>query len=358
MKTIIRIYAITALSLSTIMISAQTKTDTLEIMNNMSVASNATDMDTIQSATIEESFSDTLNQSSSLSEESLSDTLQSVRLLPRVGHVFSVGVRGGCAAFMPKMEWKWGVGFNVPIDFRYTYFFQPFGKMQPPYYLGVTTGLSLNYLRSGIKTPVDITYQVEDVYGYEVDYHISAQEIRERNGQIMFEIPILASFYWQGLFVDAGFKFNIPVYSHFIQTAKAIDIEAYYPITGVTVVNAPITGRVDDVEHKTKGKWNSGTFYFLFSADIGYQWELPLGAIGLGAYMDISMCSVFHKADYHFTTVELPSQHQATRPQVNINSLVGSEAEKMNLFDVGVKLTYYFGLDEIREHINNKQAEP
>jgi hypothetical protein len=95
-----------------------------------------------------------------------------------------------------------------------------------------------------MKAAVDTAYTVSTTDG-NIDYTLKADEVKENDGQIQMEIPLMFSLITRkGFFFNIGPKFMLPLYTPYNQHIDNPQINAYFPEEGVTVENARITGEV------------------------------------------------------------------------------------------------------------------
>lgn len=295
----------------------------------------------------------------------VTDQRQSKRPLidmSNIEHGFLFSLRGGYASFMPKLisidksEMKGGAGFDAMFDFQYTFFFKPYGRIIPPYYLGVSTGLSFGYAESGIHGKPDYSYSTSDVLGNPIDYHIYAKSLKERNSEFLLEIPILFTFYEKGFMLNTGFKFDFPFVHSYRSTLDNLSIDALYPSyvdDGTIMHNKLITGCPPSDHFTQKGSWVGSMFNLLYTVDASYFWKIKFGKIGLGAYFDIALFNAYKRQDAYTSFVNIEQigarkgENGILPPQVKIQSATQGFAQKMGYFDVGIKLSYSFGYYEL-----------
>lgn len=257
----------------------------------------------------------------------------------------SIGLRGGAASLMhdaPVMG-KWGTGFNAMLDIQYAHYWQATYKKN---YYGILTGVGIGYAESPIGKGVDTTYTVTTSDG-PVNYDISAKDVREHDGQIQLEVPILFTMiHSSGFFLNAGPKIVVPVYGLYRQNITSPDIKATFPeMGGVEVDNKAITGYVQDDQMKTKGKWSTAKLSVYFTAELGYEWKLKNGnALGLGVYGNYGISPIYNNttADKSLINVTPPSGSNAA--QVDVVSATDTYNKGIGYFDAGVKIAYHFNL--------------
>lgn len=267
-------------------------------------------------------------------------------------HRFSIGVRGGVASLMQQTDndimGHWRAGFDALLDLQYAYYFG--AREGKKTNMGIITGVSFGYSQSPVRSGVDTTYTINDqdagtMGSTPVKYTIQSEEVKEQNGQLQLEIPILFALrHESGLFFNAGPKLVFPLWSHYKQNIaeEGTNIDAYFEEYGVHVTNEVVTGKLQESDYSTKGQWKHATIQLMLTAELGYEWQLKNGnALGLGAYGNYSAYTAYSNAtsDQSLIQVGLP---QAGGPRVDVFSATDSYANKLGYFDCGVKLVYHF----------------
>ena len=277
-------------------------------------------------------------------ESELSGASYTVNTQPdeRNYHRVSVGLRGGAASLMHKTEkGKWNCGFNALLDVQYAYFWTKFGRL---YDLGITTGLSIGYTQSGMRLNVNDQYTVNTSDGV-IDYTLSADRIKENDGQIQLEIPVMFSMVMHnGFFLNVGPRFLLPVYTPYQQTITNPNVDAYFQEEGVHVSNEVITGMLTDDQLKSKGtNANQFKINITLSAELGYEWKLKnKHAIGLGAYANYGLWNAFKNNTDNTSLISITPPSTSGNATVDILSATNTYASKLGYFDAGVKLVYHF----------------
>lgn len=263
-------------------------------------------------------------------------------------HRFSIGVRGGPASLMHKTtNGKWNCGFNALLDLQYAYYWTKFGRA---YDLGILTGLSAGYTQSGMGLSVNDQFTVNTQDG-PINYTLSADRIKENDGQIQLEIPLMFSLVMRnGFFFNAGPRFILPVYTPYKQTISNPNVDAYFEQEGVHVTNEVITGMVSDDQLASKGT-NANQFKvnITLSAELGYEWKLKQKeSFGLGVYANYGLWNAFKNttSDQSLISVTPPTDGPAS---VDILSATNTYASKLGYFDAGVKLVYHFNFTDNKQ---------
>ncbi len=257
-------------------------------------------------------------------------------------HRFSIGVRGGVASLMHESDvmGDWKAGFDGLLDLQYAYYFG--GKKNQKVNPGILTGLSIGWAQSGLQAGVDTAYTVITVDG-DIDYTIKAENVKENDGQLQLEIPVMFTMLTEkGFFMNVGPKVVIPVFSHYKQNITTPDINAYFPTEGVHVNNELITGLVKDNQLNTKGKWNPSKVNVMLTAELGWEWILKSeNSIGLGVFANYSVYDLYKNNTDNKSLINVtpPTSGPAN---VDVLSATDTYANGMGYFDCGLKLVYHF----------------
>lgn len=259
-------------------------------------------------------------------------------------HRFSIGVRGGAASLMHDADkmGKWKLGFDALLDLQYAYYFgAKFGKKVNP---GILTGVSVGWGQSNLKSDVTDNPIVSTEDG-DIQYNYNVEGVNEKDGQLQIEVPLMFTMLTEkGFFLNVGPRFVVPVYSHYRQTIDGGQVDATFVKEGVTVHDALITGKLEDDQKDTKGKWDASKIDIFVSAELGYEWMLKSGnSLGLGAYANYSVYSLYKNDTENkslLTPTTLPSS--AGPAKLEVLSATDTYNKGIGYFDAGVKLVYHF----------------
>lgn len=256
---------------------------------------------------------------------------------------FTIGLRGGAASLMQDAEkmGKWHVGWDAMLDLQYAHYWKKFGKKMQ---YGILVGLSAGYARSHLAAPVDDNFTEKTVSG-DINYTVQSEEVKEFDGQLQLEVPLMFSMiHEKGFFMNIGPRFALPVWSQYNQTISKPVIDAYFPVEGVTVHNAKITGQVTDEQADSDGKWKASTLNIMLGAELGYEFTFKnKNSFGIGVYADYSLYSLYKNDPTQKSLVEITELPATNKPAVvNVTSATDSYASGLGFFDVGLKLAYHF----------------
>jgi len=252
---------------------------------------------------------------------------------------FTIGVRGGYANSMAKTEEsKRLAGYDVMLDLQYAHYW---AKAEDKCRLGLLVGLGVGYMQSGLKQSWNEQFTANTSDG-DILYTITADEVKDKTGQVQLEIPVMFSMITPGgFFLNAGPKLLLPVYTPSNQTITNPNVDAYFAEEGVHVSNEIVTGVVSAEQQTLKSTTdNKMKLNVMFGAELGYEFQLRSGnSIGLGVYANYGLWSMFKNAG-DGSVLELTAPEGGKMAQIDIQSLTNAQASKMGYLDAGLKLTY------------------
>lgn len=264
-------------------------------------------------------------------------------------HRFGIGLRGGVASLMQRTEGdvlgRGGVGFGAMLDLEYAYYASVDRERNT--WLGIKTGVSLGYARSSMAAPLNINYDnVPDgdaVAPQNVNYMIRGREIRESDGQLQVEVPVMFALkHASGFFLNLGPKVLFPVYSHYktsVSDNSRIDVN--YPAFGYNVWNEVITGKFTDDNRLAKGNFRNAVVHVLVGLETGAEFRLPKqNSLALGLYGNYSVWNNYQPQTASVNMIEI-SQPAATGATVALHSAMDTYGKKLGYWDAGLKLTFY-----------------
>jgi len=268
---------------------------------------------------------------------------------------FTIGVRGGAAGLLHQVKaGNWNCGFDALLDLQYAHYWTKEGR---PVDLGLIVGIGVGYSRSGMQAAVDTSYTVSTTDG-NIDYTLKADQVKEHDGQIQLEVPLMFSLIHQnGLFFNIGPKFMIPVYTPYSQNIVNPQIDAYFPTEGVNVSNEVITGMLKNNQLTNTGSDNGNQFSVnvMLTAEIGYEWVLNSGnSLGLGAYANYCVYNNFKNNGTVKSLMDVTAPTGSSAASVNVLSATKTYANGLGYFDAGVKLAYHFNFPKKRKFVDSK----
>lgn len=290
-------------------------------------------------------------------ESAKGDSIHSQQHFKHNYHRFTIGVRGGAASQLHQAvagsDAKWGVGGDVLLDLQYAHYWAKNGR---PVDLGLIVGLSAGYAQGSFAGNVNNSFRKGDL-----NYNVVAPNIKETDHQVQLEIPLMFSLIHDcGFFFNVGPRFMLPVYTPFKQTIDPANtvISAYSDLTGVTMVNNPVTG-VYNGEAPTEGNNLQMKINIMLTAELGYEWLLKSGnSLGLGVYADYCVYNsrpVLNAAKYaSLLDISNPPSAGGTA-NVDIHSATDTYAGRVGFFDAGIKLAYHFNWPKKKAEVREEK---
>ncbi len=265
---------------------------------------------------------------------------------------FTIGLRGGASALMHHADkGNWTCGGDVVLDLQYAHYWTDDAR---PVDLGLIVGLGIGYEQSGLKTNDSTAFTKANV-----DYTVVAKDIKETDHQLQLEVPVMFSLiHDNGLFFNVGPKFMIPLYTPYKQTVNTQDthITAYFPETGVTIQDNPVTGQYTG-QQPTEKNGIQFNINVMLTAEIGYEWTLKSGnSLGLGAYANYSVFNTFKNTTNSEGLFNLTAPTDDDKAHLDVLSATHAYADKLGYFDAGIKLAYHFNFPkkQYKEFRSNK----
>ena len=295
-------------------------------------------------------------------EQAKGDSIHSKQDFKHSYDRFTIGAHGGVASLLHKSvngKSLWG-GAGI-LDLQYAHYWAKDGR---PVDLGLLVGVGIGYAQGGMKSAVDEQYTIYDpdpAYPVNVEYTIHVDEVKETDGQLQLEIPLMFSLVTQrGFFFNVGPKFMLPLYTPYTQTLSDNEntyISAYFREIGVPVTNEVVTGIFAKEQYKFKGNDNGNQFSInvLVGAELGWEWVLKSGnSFGLGLYANYGVYNSFKKNANNNPLVEIQLATESDVAHVTVNSLTKTYATGLGYFDAGLKLAYHLNFPKKRRFIDSK----
>lgn len=259
---------------------------------------------------------------------------------------FGIGLRGGAASMMQQTiesaNGRWQIGFDALLDLQYAHYWQRGNKPA----CGILTGLSIGYVRNGVKANGDRTFDIQDEDRDSVRYTITGADATELDGSVLVEVPVMFSMIaGEHFFLNIGPRVSLPVFSHYDQTLTTTHIDAWNMTKNVHVPDQLITGKVTDDLLRQKGSTKLARLNILLSCELGYEQPLKNGqSIGIGLYGDYSVFSLYPNDPTSKDLIGIVPPSAIAPAAVSIAPLTEALVSRNGLgfFDCGLKLIYHF----------------
>ena len=286
-------------------------------------------------------------------EKAKKDSTDAAKRANRGYNRVTLGLRGGASSLLHDIEnGKWICGGDGLFDLQYAHYWK---KENRPVDLGLIIGVGIGYSQSGMKAAVndESTYydDSDPTFPMNIDYTIRADEVKESDGQLQLEVPIMFSLISQkGFFFNLGPKFMLPLYTPYTQTISDNEntyISAYFREIGVPVTNEVITGVLAEDQYLTKNTDNGNQFTInvMLGAELGWEWILKSGnSFGLGVFANYGLYNSFKNNTDNIPLIEVTPPHDEEIAIVDVHSATKTYAKGLGFFDAGLKLAYHFNI--------------
>ena len=271
-------------------------------------------------------------QSTDIQSIAINTTTNSAKEINR----FAIGLRGGFASAIDESK-NLPIGFDTKLDLLYTHYW-PSGEGQ--YFLGISTGVSVGYMNVTRNQNWDETSTLSSTYG-DIEYHITASNICEKNNQIQLEVPLMYSIVTRkGLFFNIGPRISLPVYASYEQSITGANVVVKDIETGLVMTNNPVYGFLTEEQNSTKGRSKQQfALTIALGFEMGYEFKLQSGnSMGLGFFANYGLYQ-FNDGALNSSIFEITTPNNNSG-KLNILPLTDVITNKMGYFDVGIKLSF------------------
>ncbi len=256
--------------------------------------------------------------------------------------IIAFGPKGGLASFLPQ-NGKWpasrpgNMGYIGAFDIDYTYT----AMNHRQFGIGVHTGLTVGYTSNRQSVYLLEQFPYTDVLGNEIDYRITADNVTERNSELVVSIPVQLALRYKGFYANLGVRAQLPLMQKFTQTITDVSVDAYYKQYDVHVVDKPATGLLAKADYNMQGDWQGSKVDILLSGELGYY--IPVGeklVVGLGLFADYSVWSLYsnERLGRVFSVSGVGEGPQTA--VVRAATLNSAYTNSLGFFDVGAKISF------------------
>ena len=248
---------------------------------------------------------------------------------------FTIGLRGGFASAVDDSK-NLPVGFDTKLDLLYTHYWS---SGEGKYLLGISTGVSIGYMNVTRNQNWDETFTLSSTDG-DIEYHITASNICEKNNQIQLEIPLMYSMVTRkGLFFNIGPRFSLPIYASYEQSITGANVVAKDIETGVMMTNNPVYGFLTEEQINTKGRSKQQfALTIALGFEMGYEFKLQSGnSMDIGFFANYGLYQLNGSASS--ASIFEVTTPNSTPGCINVSPLTNAITNQMGSFDVGIKLS-------------------
>lgn len=253
-------------------------------------------------------------------------------------HLLTLGLRGGEMTVLQQSAQNLNnqLGGVGALDLGYIWY-APVPKAD----LGIRTGLLLGYGASAIGGGFSQQFTNTDYLGNQMDYTTSAQ-LYARQQMVSAEVPLMMALRAKGFTFNVGLSLQTVLWQHTRQHLYFPKIDAFYPAYNVHVIDELITGQLS-ADRQTDG-YAAGlpTVGLGVCTEIGYDFALPKGWLGLQAFFSCSVWNNFHPSDNVVIAVSPVANPVQPVPEVQVSNALLSLCSSVHPLFFGLRLYYAF----------------
>lgn len=210
--------------------------------------------------------------------------------------------------------------------------------------LGAKLGLAIGFASASHQlTNYTEQYTNQDYYPENLDYTITADTYKQKQKQWQLMVPVMLSLKTHGVVLNVGAKMMYLLTQNRQLDVTNAHINVYYPDFDVPTIDYLATGRLPGFKDHQSGTGNMPKLSVLLAGEIGYEWTLSNASyIGLVAYVDYSVWNNYSNtpAGHRLIDVAPILNKEYPVPDIKVNYLTDTYADKVNYLSVGVRFYY------------------
>lgn len=253
-------------------------------------------------------------------------------------HLLTLGLRGGEMTVLQQSAQNLNnqLGGVGALDLGYIWY-APVPKAD----LGIRTGLLLGYGASAIGGGFSQQFTNTDYLGNQMDYTTSAQ-LYARQQMVSAEVPLMMALRAKGFTFNVGLSLQTVLWQHTRQHLYSPKIDAFYPAYNVHVTDELITGQLSADRQADGYAAGLPTAGMGVCTEIGYDFALPKGYLGLQAFFSCSVWNNFHPSDNVVIAVAPVANPVQPVPEVQVSNALPSLCSSVHPLFFGLRLYYAF----------------
>lgn len=253
-------------------------------------------------------------------------------------HILSVGAYGGGVCLLPNSDYSvqeqpGGMGgFGV----GYTYY-----ALVREVQLGIRTGLNFGYAATQCKGKFTQQFTNIDYLENHMQYTTSGCFAAQQQ-MLPLDIPLMMALRANGFTFNVGICLQSVLWQQTGQQLSDTHIDAFYPAYNVHVTDELITGVLSSEHRKTGSRLGLPAWSIGFATEIGYEFSLPRGYIGLQALFNCSVWNNYHPTNDLVISVSPIANPMQPVPIVNVSDAPSALITAMHPLAFGIRLYYAF----------------
>lgn len=210
--------------------------------------------------------------------------------------------------------------------------------------LGAKVGISVGFA-SAYHQLVNYSeqYSNQDYYPEWLDYTITADTYKQLQQQWQLTIPIMLALKTHGVVLNAGAKAMCLISQKRTLDVNNAHINVYYRDFDVPTTDYLATGRLTEFKQHQSNNSNMPTLSILLTAELGYEWTLTnVSIIGVCAYADYNVWNNYNNKPPQQRLIDVAPiiNKEYPVPDIKVNYLTDTYANKVNYLSLGVKIYY------------------
>lgn len=256
--------------------------------------------------------------------------------LAQSSHLLTLGLRGGGAALLPQtaQDIQGKVGGAGALDIGYVWY-MPVNEVE----MGIRTGVVIGYGATTAQGSWTQSFSRQDYLSNTLEYTTRSQ-LWAKQQCLYADLPLMMALRAKGVVFNVGLLLQATPWQQTAQQLSNPTIDAYYPAYKVHVTNELITGVVQP--YMLSAHYNQGlpTFGIGVGTEIGYEFLLPKGQIGLQAFFSCSVWNNYRSTSNLVIDVASIADIAHPVPDVMVNNALPALIEYTHPLSFGLRLYY------------------
>lgn len=253
-------------------------------------------------------------------------------------HLLTLGLRGGETTVLHQSaqdlhNQMGGVG---ALDIGYIWY-APVPKAE----LGLRTGVLLGYGAAGTSGAFSQQFTNTDYLGNQMLYTTSAQ-LSARQQMVTAEVPLMMALRAKGFTFNVGLSLQTVLWQQTRQHLSSPCIDAFYSAYNVHVTDELITGQLSADRQNTVYATGLPTLGLGVCTEIGYDFALPQGYLGLQAFFSCSVWNNYRTTDDIVIAVSPITDAANPVPAVQVSNALTALCSSARPLSFGIRLYYAF----------------
>ena len=263
-------------------------------------------------------------------------------------HTLELGLHGGMAAWDGSCTYvSMRPNAHAGLHFAYGYY--------SPYVVGFRVGLTADMHKAGwSKTNYTDSYTTIDVEQETMQIDYSIGSLSEMHTVFSASIPVQIAWKWDRVALFVGPKLVFPLASIWRENARNAELSVYYPAYDNRVYESYPLAASRSFEMQGSGRTSMPKIQWWLSAELSYDipftsYRTDKSGLSIGIYAEYSLShTATLKDDMQASLIMLTDTRDGFPLSRILSPVVASRRQgealvsRYNLFDVGIKLSWFF----------------